>query len=131
MERLRAAKAKYEAAEKRFEQRQLQQAQAIKNALDVKLANFDLYVKSVLDAKAIKILGAKRADKKKRLQDEMVYTENHYKKVRETIVEYAGARATVYKVPSYLVSAKAALDQAQALVDELQGPEDREPTPSP
>ena len=103
-------------AEARFESRKTEQAKRAREALDAKLANFDLYVESVLDSKAIKILTCKTERKKKRIQDEMEYTRRHYRDVRANMIKAAEGALTAYKEPLYLREARAQAAAARAKV---------------
>ena len=116
---LEKAKAALAAAENRFRGRQAAQAAHAKEALEAKLANFDVYVESVMDSKRIKLITCKTDRKKKRIQDEMDYTRIHYKEVRNNMIKSAEGKLLAYKEPLYLKEARANLAAAQAAVDKL------------
>jgi hypothetical protein len=93
-----------EIAKERFALREKNAAANISREAEDKLRNFDLYVNSVLEAKALKVLQAKTERKKTRIRDELVHTEAHYKEQRRQIEARAATKS--YKKPLYLIAAE-------------------------
>ena len=100
------AKTRLDSARLRFESRREVQKEKAKADLETRLANFDVYVKNVIDSKIIKLATATSDRKKTRIQDEVAFMRIHYDKVRKSMIESAESRMTVYKTPAYLVEAE-------------------------
>ena len=102
VERMRS---EYEEAKRRFELRHEVGNARAEEELKKRLANFDLYVESVVDAKLIKVPGCKTERKRNRILDDVQNIKAHYAKVRENMIK--ARKDKEYKKPLYLLEAEA------------------------
>ena len=102
VERMRS---EYEEAKRRFELRHEVGNARAEEELKKRLANFDLYVESVVDAKLIKVPACKTERKRNRILDDVQNIKAHYAKVRENMIK--ARKDKEYKKPLYLLEAEA------------------------
>ena len=107
VERMRS---EYEEAKRRFELRHEVGNARAEEELKKRLANFDLYVESVVDAKLIKVPACKTERKRNRILDDVQNIKAHYAKVRENMIK--ARKDKEYKKPLYLLEAEAQLAAA-------------------
>ena len=107
VERMRG---EYEEAKRRFELRHEIGNTRADEELKKRLANFDLYVESVVDSKLLKVPGCKTERKRNRILDDVQAIKTHYAKVRENMIK--ARKDKEYKKPLYLLEAEAQLAAA-------------------